>query len=271
LLLLEFSAWEVLTCFLMEIILYHSSSKKAIFPKLFFGKRKLPVGKIKKVLQISSYNLIAAALLILVVSLGPAVSQEISYRFQRAFAFLSQDPNSDGQKSNGLAENEQQGIAKEAAQYGVDADFSLVIPKIKAAAKVIPNVNPASKEEYKNALKEGVAHAAGSKLPGEKGVVYLFAHSTNSPANISRYNAVFYLLKELKKGDQVIVFFANQKYVYQVWERFITEPNDTQWLTDNQSQELLVLQTCWPPGTTQKRLIITAQPIKILSGGRNEY
>jgi len=154
--------------------------------------------------------------------------------------------------------------SKEAEKYGVTTDFSLVIPKVSAAAKVIPNVNPANEEEYRQALKSGVAHALGSSLPGSDGTIYIFAHSTNSLANVSKYNAIFYQLKDLVAGDKIIIFYEGQRFVYQVTDNLTTTATDTSWLTSTPAggqEEKLVLQTCWPPGTSLKRLIVIARPV----------
>jgi len=153
--------------------------------------------------------------------------------------------------------------AEEAAKYGVETDFSIVIPKISATAKVVPNVDPTKEVEYRNALKSGVAHAKGSSFPGGTGTIYLFAHSTNTLVNVSVYNAVFYELKDLEPGDKVIIFFTGQKHIYQVLEQQIIEAKDISWLTDQSAgnEEKLVLQTCWPPGTSLKRLIVIAKPV----------
>lgn len=151
-------------------------------------------------------------------------------------------------------------VQEEAQKYGVETDFSIVIPKISAAAQVIPNVDPSNEEEYRNSLKDGVAHAKGSNFPGGRGTIYIFAHSTNTLANVSRYNAVFYQLKDLEAGDKIIIFFTGQKFIYQVLNRQIVEAKDTSWLTDV-GEERLILQTCWPPGTSLKRLIVIARPV----------
>lgn len=142
----------------------------------------------------------------------------------------------------------------------VDPNFSVVIPKIGANAKVIPNVDPGNSDEYLSALQQGVAHAAGTAFPGGRTNIYLFAHSTDSFWNVGRYNAVFYLLKELNPGDEINVFFSRVRYKYRVVERRIVSPNETQYLTDKTPYEQLILQTCWPPGTTLDRLIVVARP-----------
>src|SRR5262249_41872912 len=94
------------------------------------------------------------------------------------------------------------------------------------------------------------------------GTTYLFAHSTDSFWNVGRYNAVFYLLKDLKVGDDIIVFFQNRRYNYKVTETKIVDPSEVSLLTKaQQSDEQLVLQTCWPPGTTWKRQLVIAKPV----------
>ena len=138
-------------------------------------------------------------------------------------------------------------------------DFYLFIPKIKASAKIIPNVPADNKKVYLKSLKKGVAHAAGSGFPGENRPIYLFAHSVNNPANIVRYNAVFFLLHKLEKGNLIIVFFNGKKFKYRVKEKKILGSQETAFLSSLPRQELLILQTCWPPGTLWKRLLVIAE------------
>lgn len=137
-------------------------------------------------------------------------------------------------------------------------DFSLIVPAIGATSKVIVNVDPFIDAEYAQALKSGVAHAKGTGLPGEGSRIYLFAHSTNSLLNVDEYNAVFYQLRKLAVEDEIIVF-TDKKYVYQVTETKIVNATDTSWI-EKGSEEELVLQTCDPPGTTWRRLLVIAKP-----------
>lgn len=143
-----------------------------------------------------------------------------------------------------------------------DTDFSIVIPKIGASAKIFPNVDPSNENDFVPILQQGVAHAKGTVFPGMKGNIYLFAHSTDNFWNIGRYNAVFYLLKDLSFGDEVIIFFENRRHNYVVTDSKIVEAEEVSLLVDSQkvNDERLILQTCWPPGTTWKRLIVLAKP-----------
>ena len=139
-----------------------------------------------------------------------------------------------------------------------DPEFSVVIPKIGANAKILANVDAADEKVYLDALNKGVAHAGGTKFPGESGHIFLFAHSTDYFWNVGTYNAIFYLLNKLTKGDEVDLFYQGQRYVYKVVDSVIADPAQVQYLTRKSNKEFLTLQTCWPPGTTLKRLLVFA-------------
>lgn len=139
-----------------------------------------------------------------------------------------------------------------------DPQFSIVIPKIDANAKIISNVDVTNEPAYLEALNEGVAHAAGTAFPGEGGHIYLFAHSTDYFWNVGTYNAVFYLLYKLQKGDEINIFYKGQRYVYRMIDSKIVDPSQVQYLTRKTNREFLTLQTCWPPGTTLQRLLVFA-------------
>lgn len=152
-------------------------------------------------------------------------------------------------------------IQNEAKNFGVSSYFSIVIPKINAKANIIANVDTSNEKEYDEALSEGVAHARGTNFPGQGGTIFLFAHSTNSPINVARLNAVFYLLPKLGKGDRIIIYFADKRYLYEVTDLVKTGPNDTTWLNNQNDGEKLILQTCTPAGTDWYRLLVIAKPI----------
>lgn len=152
--------------------------------------------------------------------------------------------------------------AKEQVIVPKDTQFSIVIPKLGASAKVFPNVDPNNDAEFKPVLQQGVAHAKGTVFPGMTGNSYLFAHSADNFWDVGRYNAIFYLLKNLQKDDEIIIFFEQERYDYVVTETFIAEASDVSLLLgqNNNGREQLILQTCWPPGTTLKRQFVIAVP-----------
>jgi LPXTG-site transpeptidase (sortase) family protein len=142
-----------------------------------------------------------------------------------------------------------------------DMNYSIYIPKIFARSKVIPNVDASDQKAYLAALKQGVAEAAGLAHPGETGTTYLFAHSVGSRVDFARYNAVFYLLDKLAIGDGIEIVYQGKWYKYEVGDREILNASDTRYLVPQALSEKLVLQTCYPPGTSWKRLIIVAKRV----------
>jgi len=141
----------------------------------------------------------------------------------------------------------------------VNTDFSIVIPKINANTKVIKNVDPYNSSVYQQALTQGVAHASGTATPDTFGNTFIFAHSAGNWYQANQYNAVFYLLNKLVVGDQIYIYYQNQKYIYLVKELKFVAPTDVKLMNQELSKHQLTLMTCWPPGTTLKRLIIIAE------------
>jgi LPXTG-site transpeptidase (sortase) family protein len=150
---------------------------------------------------------------------------------------------------------------KEQVMIPIDPLFSILIPKLGIDEKVFPNVDPNNPQIYLPLLQQGVAHAKGSVFPGTQGTTYLFAHSAENWWDIQHYNAIFYTLNNLSVGDEIDIFFNNKRYEYVVTEEVISDPQDVSLLTEQHTgSQQLVLQTCWPPGTSFKRLYVIAVP-----------
>lgn len=139
-----------------------------------------------------------------------------------------------------------------------NTDFALVIPKINAAAAVFPNIDPFNPAEFKPVLKKGVAHANGTSFPGQGSNIYLFAHSTDAFFNVNRYNAVFYLIGKLQNGDEIDVYYKGKLFKYAVYEKKVVSAQALEYLEPTK-EEVLTLQTCYPPGTSLARLIVRAR------------
>lgn len=138
-------------------------------------------------------------------------------------------------------------------------DNTLVIPKINASSPLIYNVDPFTKSVYQDALKNGVAHAKGTSLPGEDGTVFLFAHSSGNPWELTRYNTVFLRLSELERGDSILLYANNTTYEYTVAEKKEVWPQEVSYLKEVSDENILILQTCTPIGTDLKRLLVFAE------------
>ncbi|MBU1151364.1 sortase, partial [Patescibacteria group bacterium] len=202
------------------------------------------------------YGFAAFAIAGVLFSFWPIFKEEIRYVFVKPREQIS----GFGELVSEATAEEADKIREETSSLGLNSYFSLYIPKTEAKANIIPNVDPGNAEEYLEALKEGVAHAKGTNFPGQGSTVYLFSHSTDSPLNFNRYNAVFYLLGKLEKGDRIFMYFLDHRFVYKVDEVVVTDAKDTSWFEKREGSERLVLQTCDPPGTTLRRLLVIASP-----------
>jgi len=143
-----------------------------------------------------------------------------------------------------------------------DSNFSIIVPKIGINAAVIPAVNPTNPNEYDEALQKGVAHASTSFFPNENGAVYLFSHSTNYEWFVKDLNAVFYLMKNLEPNDLVILVYKQTRYTYSITEKRVVSPNEISYVAPIEGKKMLILQTCWPPGSTEERLLVFADLIE---------
>lgn len=148
-------------------------------------------------------------------------------------------------------------------------DNRIVIPRIN---QNIPIVNVSSEnlikkdwnaleKDMQNSLKDGVVHYPGTALPGQKGNVAITGHSSYFPWDSGRFKDVFALLHEVQKGDKIVVYYSQEKYIYQVDEIKVVKPNDIDILKQTPGDQLTLI-TCTPVGTNLNRLVVTAKPIE---------
>jgi len=153
-----------------------------------------------------------------------------------------------------------QNVGSELVTTPINKDFSILIEKIGVNAPIVKDVNVILPEVYMEALKQGIAHASFSDYPTDEFTsnVYLFAHSSNNFWELGRYSSVFNLLYKLSLQDEINVFFEGKRYVYQVDNKILVNDfkvDDTIYETFGPT---LTLQTCYPTGTTQFRLVVRA-------------
>ena len=236
-------------------------------------------------LQTASYVCIMVAFVGFCFAYGPVIQAEIQYGIKnyelgiknKDSRFRGNDSaaggNNSGESKNGKVNGLPKTNVDEFKDINFVSDTSIAIPKIDAYAEIVPNIDPTNYEEYMAALQKGVAHAKGTVLPGMVGNVYLFAHSAGNLFDIARFNAVFYLIGKLDKGDAIYVKFGNARFKYTVVDKKEVDPTDVQFLTKNlgkiggkegvegisEGDRTLTLQTCVPPGTDWRRLLVFAK------------
>lgn len=221
-----------------------------------------------------AFLFIQIGLITLLLIFEPVLTEEGKYQIDQLFGKTHTLPQVITSADSPLRQDSGRQASSSSVSFGdlakggdiitpIDTDFGIVIEKINANAKVIANVDPGNEKEYTQALEKGVAHAKGTTFPGQKGNIYLFSHSVDAPWNIIRFNAIFYLLGKLDKGDRIIMFYQGRRYDYIVFDKAIVSPNDTHFLTDSYDDSVLTLQTCDPPGTLFNRLVVRAKLVEL--------
>ncbi len=211
-------------------------------------------GRLPDLLIKAGSALILAAGVFFVVAFYPSIVSETKYLFLKpnedAKIIVDPNPNLDN---------------KTREKYYIkpaDPEFGLVIPKIGANSKVVPNVNAYDPKIYQQALTKGVAHAEGTVFPGQIGNIFVFSHSSSNFYEANKYNSVFYLLRKLNADDFFYFTYQGKVYKYKVRETKIVEPEEVEYLTQTTSKKQATLMTCWPPGTTLKRLLVVGELVE---------
>lgn len=242
-----------------ELMAKETSSK--LLPSFTEVKAKYDKPVISQVLGVVIFLISSFGLYL---SLAPTIASELSFRLSQFRKESVRIVKNEPVKPKRIQFSDLLGkVEFEQIPAPVDVNFGLVIPKIGVNVKVIPNVNAGKPNDFLKALKLGVAHAAGSSLPDQEGTVFIFGHSTDYAWNVARFNAVFYQIKDLEIGDEINVFYDARRYFYKVTEKRTVAATDTGFLSEPVIGRRLVLQTCWPPGTTKERLLVFAKPVEV--------
>lgn len=109
-------------------------------------------------------------------------------------------------------------------------------------------------------LKKGLVHYPGTVMPGEIGTSYISGHSSGYLWDKSPYKQVFAVLGQVKDGTSfsITVTDADGKktiYHYVVKGRGEYAANDQAQFV-NTADSVVALSTCWPVGTTARRLVL---------------
>ncbi len=146
-------------------------------------------------------------------------------------------------------------------------DNRLVIPKINKDIPIV-EVNTSNliennwtklDDDILEALKNGVVRYPGTAMPGEEGNTFITGHSSYYFWDDGNYKDVFALLPQLEVGDQVVIYYNQEKYTYQIKEKKEVAPSEVDVLSQTPGVSELTLMTCTPVGTNLKRLILVAE------------
>lgn len=133
---------------------------------------------------------------------------------------------------------------------------SIFIPKINIEAPLIFLNEQGA--DFLKALDRGVVHYFESDLPGEPGETIFLGHSAPIGWPKIRYDWVFSDLNKLESQDEIHISYKSCKYIYQVSTKYFLDKGEK--LPDDltNSENVLVLISCWPPGKNIQRIAIQA-------------
>jgi sortase A len=107
-------------------------------------------------------------------------------------------------------------------------------------------------------LRRGPGHLPGTAMPGDDGNCVIAAHRDTH----------FRVLKDIHKGDDIIVQTSRGQFLYRVANTQIVQPTNTAALKPTQDAELKLI-TCYPfyyVGSAPKRFVVEAQLAGSVSG-----
>ena len=134
-------------------------------------------------------------------------------------------------------------------------DLSLTVPEMRRVDGVPVYTGPANDEA---ALHDGTLHVDSTGFPWQDGAnVYIAGHRMGFPGTASFL--VFNDLNRLEAGDKVMLTDANgTRYNYEVFEKFIVDPDAYSVTQPVPGRSIVSLQTCTLPDYSQ-RLIVQAE------------
>ncbi len=154
----------------------------------------------------------------------------------------------------------------------------LFIPSVKIDTKVvpvgwsmIPSPGGGVKSEW-NVADFAVGHHAGSANPGQTGNVVLSGH-------VDYKGQVFKDLKNVNKGDEVVLYTEKGQYIYVVTDLKIVreegvpeaQRRENARFMDPTPDLTLTMITCWPYGIDTHRLIVIAKPYQSALSTQSEF
>lgn len=137
-----------------------------------------------------------------------------------------------------------------------DKPDSIIIDKIGITAPLIATRAKNEKELIPD-LDKGVVIYPGSVLPSQIGNFFLTGHSSTYfwKRDKTPYGEVFAGLDKLQIGDRIVIYYNQYKYEYEIFNKYIALPNNVR-LYHPSDDSIISLMTCWPIGTTWKRLVL---------------
>ncbi len=139
-----------------------------------------------------------------------------------------------------------------------EKEGTLEISKIEISVPLI-FTETGDQKEIEESLDFGVVHFFDSSLPGQAGQTIILGHSAPPGWPRVKYDWVFTRINELTEGDEIIVYFNNERFDYLVKDKFFLERGEEVPQYSENSKNVLILISCWPPGKDLRRIAVEAE------------
>jgi sortase A len=134
-----------------------------------------------------------------------------------------------------------------------DTMAKLMIPRLDAQLYVVEG-------DGARELRRGPGHLTGTAMPGANGNCVIAGHRDTH----------FRVLKDIRKGDDIVLETRTGKYLYRVRSVKVVSPKNTESLQPTSEAELNLI-TCFPfyyVGSAPKRFVVEAQLAGSVAYGR---
>lgn len=146
---------------------------------------------------------------------------------------------------------------------GIDSSytgqFSVSVPSVNLVNVPVQANVVSTDNSYLQVLNHSLAHFKGTALPGEKGNVFIYGHSSVEwYASLFPHSflAIFTPLIHVNIGEKITINFRGKDYTYDIYRTKIIAPNDFSALDGIKGENTVTLMTCVPPGIGTQRLIV---------------
>jgi LPXTG-site transpeptidase (sortase) family protein len=160
-----------------------------------------------------------------------------------------------------LSEKDQQ--AGNTAKVDETMTAELTIPQIGVRVPIVWSAN-SDENSFQKDLRNGIVHYPGTVLPGLLGNALLAGHSSNFFWEKGDYPRIFSKLNHLKVGDEdITVTYKKNDSIVKTFYFRVSEKNvvtdDDERLFAQTKNSTLTLVTCWPLGTSWRRLMVSLE------------
>ncbi len=131
---------------------------------------------------------------------------------------------------------------------------------IRAPLSVDAGTSPLVESDWskiREALMHGVSLSYGGEQFSDASLVFVTGHSSDTTSH--EFDSVFAALGQAAVGDTFAFTVAGSQYRYQVVDKRQIRPWDTaafEALAPADASHRVALVTCWPPLTTQTRMVV---------------